>query len=305
MISEITRRNIFDFIRVQRIPWSGRLSEKDFLERIFELEKIPSNDSRFKNVAGDIWQHRINNPYDWEDDWIFSDSRFNLLKCDDDLFLSFLCEMLHPIVRDNNSEAENLRAQFNNFLVKDAYEIIEVSNISGYSVYAGKQKMASMPVGVSFAKSKDTFNVEYLCRQINRIEASISNDPDLAIGTSKELVETCCKTILQEQGISVDRNWDLSKIVKETYKQLKITPEDITETVKAADIIKRLLSNLATITQGIAELRNLYGTGHGKTASSKGLNSRHAKLAAGAATTLAIFLFETYESRKNDSLLLK
>ena len=41
-------------------------------------------------------------------------------------------------------------------------------------------------------------------------------------------------------------------------------PEDIPEKAKAAETIKRLLSNLATITSGIAELRNSYGTGHGK-----------------------------------------
>ena len=61
---------------------------------------------------------------------------------------------------------------------------------------------------------------------------------------------------------------------------------------------KRLLSNLATITNGIAELRNSYGTGHGKTASTKGLGARHSKLAVGAASTLAIFLVETHNEKE-------
>jgi len=78
---------------------------------------------------------------------------------------------------------------------------------------------------------------------------------------------------------------------------LKLTPDDIPDAAKAAGTIRRLLSNLATVTQGLAELRNLYGTGHGKSATSKGLTSRHAKLAAGAATALAVFLFETHEAR--------
>jgi hypothetical protein len=42
-------------------------------------------------------------------------------------------------------------------------------------------------------------------------------------------------------------------------------------------------------TQGIAELRNHYGTGHGKAAGAKGLSSRHAKLAVGAAASLAVW----------------
>ncbi len=64
--------------------------------------------------------------------------------------------------------------------------------------------------------------------------------------------------------------------------------------MKAAETIKRLLSNLATITQGVSELRNRYGTGHGKAAGSKVLGPRHAKLAVGAASTLAVFLVETH-----------
>jgi hypothetical protein len=64
---------------------------------------------------------------------------------------------------------------------------------------------------------------------------------------------------------------------------------------RGSDIIKRLLSNLGTIGNGLAELRGLYGTGHGKHAKTGGLTARHAKLAVGAATTLATFLFDTHK----------
>jgi hypothetical protein len=60
-------------------------------------------------------------------------------------------------------------------------------------------------------------------------------------------------------------------------------------------VIKRLLSNLGTIGNGLAELRGLYGTGHGKHGRSASLSARHAKLAVGAASTLAVFLFETHK----------
>jgi len=297
MISEITRRNIFDALRVLKINWAGRLDEPDFLARIFDLEQMPSYDSRFRNAAGDIWQHRINNPNDWGDDWIFTDERFNLLRGDDETFLRFLCEMIHPVVRSDQQETERLRQLFNKFLAADGYEIIERSKISGYPVYSGRRKVEGVPLAVNLAKQQEVLNAEYLSRQMNRIEAAIPHDPDLAIGTSKELVETCCKTILQERGVAFDDGWELTKLVKETYKQLKLTPDGIPETAKAAEIIKRLLSNLATVSQGLAELRNHYGTGHGKSAKSKGLTPRHAKLAANAATTLATFLFETHEAR--------
>ncbi|WP_354328249.1 abortive infection family protein [Variovorax atrisoli] len=44
-------------------------------------------------------------------------------------------------------------------------------------------------------------------------------------------------------------------------------------------------------------MRNHYGKGHGKAAGAKGLQPRHAKLAVGAASTLAVFLAETHNER--------
>lgn len=140
MITEVTRRNIFDVIRVQKMNWAGRLEETEFLARIFDLDSIPSTDSRFKNAEGDIWQHRVNNPYDWNDDWIFSDKRFNLLRCDDEIFLRFLCEMLHPVVRDDKEEIERLQQLFNEYLRVDGYEIYQSTFISGYPVYSSRHR---------------------------------------------------------------------------------------------------------------------------------------------------------------------
>ncbi len=88
-ISQITRRDIVDAISVEKINWSGRMEESEFLSRLFNLSSLPSNDHRFKDAAGDIWQHRVNN-FDWEDDWIFYDGRFSLMNGDDETFLAFL-----------------------------------------------------------------------------------------------------------------------------------------------------------------------------------------------------------------------
>ena len=144
-----------------------------------------------------------------------------------------------------------------------------------------------------------SFNSEHLTEQIRRMENSINDDPALAIGTAKELVETCCKTILSERGKPVTGTPDIPKLTKATLKELKLVPEDIHEQSRGSDVIKRLLSNLATIANGLAELRGLYGTGHGKDGKSGGLLIRHAKLAVGAASTLATFLFDTHEETKS------
>lgn len=141
-------------------------------------------------------------------------------------------------------------------------------------------------------------NANHLAEQIRRLETSVETDPSLAIGTAKELIETCCKTILAERGKPVSGTPDVSTLTKTTLKELKLVPEGIPDAARGADVIKRLLSNLGTIGNGLAELRGLYGTGHGKHGTATGLSPRHAKLAVGAAATLAMFLFETHMETK-------
>ena len=296
-ISEATRRDIFDSIVIENVPWNGRLEEPDFLARLFDLKSLPSTDDRFRDAYGDIWQHRINN-YDWDDYWVFSDTRFNLLHGEDEMFLRFLCETLHPVVRTDAEEIERLRQGYNLSLQNDGYEIVAKAKMAGRAIYVARQigLRPEIPLNSLKEKFSDT-DTSYVLQQITRMEAAVENDPGLAIGTAKELVETVCKTILKERNIKLTGNENLPKLVKATAKELKLTPSDIADDAKASDSIKRLLSNLATITNGVAELRNSYGTGHGKEAKSRGLTSRHAKLAVGSASTLVIFLVETHNEQ--------
>ncbi len=296
-ITQVTRRNIFDTIKIEKIGWNGRLEETEFLSRLYDLSKMPSDDSRYANALGDIWQHRVNN-YDWDDYWVLNDNRFELLSCDDGIFLNFLCEMLHPIVRADATEVSRLHQMFNEYLSQDNFEIVEKTKISGRPLFIGRHKLLGKS---SIEKSKkeivNFISEEYVTKQINLMETSMENSPDLAIGTSKELIETICSTILEERGIEIDKNWDLLQLLKQTTKQLQLTPDGIPDTIKAAKSIKSILGSLTTVVQGLSELRNQYGTGHGKKASFKGLTSRHAKLSVGAASTLAIFLLETHKFR--------
>jgi hypothetical protein len=298
-ISEITRRNILDHIQVEGLAWCGRLEESDFLSRLFDLEKMESNDSRYPNAKRDIWQHRVNNPRDWPDNWIFQDRRFNLLGCDDSIFLNFLCEMIHPIVRPNSSDVNKLLQIFNDNLKNDNYEIIENTRISGKPVFIGRIKTTGKDLIEKKGNTiKEFLNAEYVSQQIALMESSIDKSPHVAIGLAKELIETCCKSILDELAVGYDRTWDLIKLMKETTKHMKLTPNDIPDEIKAATSIKQILGSLSAVAQGIGELRNEYGSGHGKDGTFIGLQPRHAKLAVGAASTLAIYLLETHKLRK-------
>lgn len=60
--------------------------------------------------------------------------------------------------------------------------------------------LAGGPNLTALKETAFTFDAKHLAEQIRRIEHSVESDPTLAIGTAKELVETCCKTILLERG---------------------------------------------------------------------------------------------------------
>lgn len=147
----------------------------------------------------------------------------------------------------------------------------------------------------------EVYNDQYLSKQIIRMKASIESDPELVIGTAKELVETCCRTILSERGKPINGKPDMPAIVKAALKELPLIPDVIPEHTRGAEVIKRLVSNLASILHGLVELRNLYGTGHGKEGKTEALTPRHAKLAMGTATTLVMFLFETHKDTEHES----
>lgn len=294
-IGEPTRRDILDSIRAERVIWWGRLDELAFLSRIYNLKALPSTDVRFENAMGDIWQHRINND-DWELDWVLDDDRFGLHRGPDHVFLRFLCEMLHPVVRTDREESERLVKFFNECLAIDGWELVEERLLLGRPVFSPSRRplprSGTIPKRLRIVLDEGVVN-----RTVARMDKAVGNDPVLAIGTAKEFVETVCKWILQDRRVPYDENGDVQYLVRSTVRELRLAPEGIPKAARGVETIRRILSNLGTIAVGLAELRNLYGTGHGGAPRTRGLGSRHAQLAVGAATALGLFLFETHRER--------
>lgn len=113
-LSEITRRDIIDLVLLRETPFYGRLDLLDFLKRIWNLSAMPSNDSRFDNAEGDIWQHMINND-DWDNNYLLT-ARLGLNTSDDQTFLRFLETCLHPLVLSNQQQGDELASEFNKLL---------------------------------------------------------------------------------------------------------------------------------------------------------------------------------------------
>ena len=133
-ISEVTRRSIIDYLTLSNVSWAGRLREDEFLGRLYDLSGTASTDYRMENAARDIIQHR-HAFSDWEDDWVFYDSRFNLLNAPDAEFLRFLCETIHPVVRPNTDDVRSMLAVYNEALFADGWSLTESRIISGKPLF--------------------------------------------------------------------------------------------------------------------------------------------------------------------------
>ena len=196
-ISEVTRRAIVDWLLIEEIHWAGRLRQTEFLSRLYDLTALPSGDARFNDAAGDIRQH-CDNWDDWEPDWVFFDSRFNVLHAEDRAFLSFLCETVHPVVRPDSDEAKRIVDAYNDNLRADGWELFVKRMSSGRPIFAAREvqvraEIFTEPTGwnkvdrqveevrlrLETAKNEEQFQaVGLLCREVLISVCEAAYDPD-------------------------------------------------------------------------------------------------------------------------------
>lgn len=144
------------------------------------------------------------------------------------------------------------------------------------------------------------FTSEYLSKQRELLMRDVQDDPTMAIGLAKELVESCCHSILEARAVQPEPSISLPKLVVLTQKTLQIAPKVVNATIPQADEVKRLLGSLTNTVISLAELRNSYGSGHGKSMSYVALSPRHARLAAGAALSVVEYLWDTHLQRLSE-----
>lgn len=170
----------------------GKLSEIDFLKRIYNLKSLPSYDDRFNDAEGDIWQHTVNNN-DYENGWVFEDERFGLLDGEDEVLLKFLCAIFHPAVRVENGIWKKFLEAVNGLLQPDGYELYPESKISGRDVFGWKrfdptEKVLFIPFSLRYKKMIKT---HFLSQSIsNKARTQIASLLERYNSTYRETNET-------------------------------------------------------------------------------------------------------------------
>ena len=119
-----------------------------------------------------------------------------------------------------------------------------------------------------------------------------NQDPEAAITMARTLIESVCKHILDEAGISHSDKDELPKLYHETAKQLNLAPEQHQE-----EVFKQILGGCKSVIQGLGTLRNQLSDARGKGKNAIKPSPRHAALAVNLAGSMTAFLVATWEER--------
>jgi hypothetical protein len=227
-----------------------------------------------------------------------------------------LVASFHSLINSNDKDQQQqlLRVYLNaiddwgrdfldNDLSDDAKALVRSLRRDGAPIDADGNltEAGSSPVALPLDQFERLAQPEVLVKHSERIGENLAKDPAAAIGSSKELVESTCKFILDDYGIAYGKSDSLLDLYRATANALNINREAVPGSRKGSEASQRILQNLATAVQSMAELRNELGLGHGKTSNSPALE-RHARLSFNAARTVVEFVLQTWHQRQRQGL---
>lgn len=230
-ITKITRYAILEVLDTyMATDFYGRLNEVEFWERIFNLEKLPSTDSRYPDMKGDLWQHRVNNN-DWDDNWYID--KFDLLETEDAKFLKFLAEFFNPEVRDINRNTKRALATINKNLALDGVELYVKSKVSGRDILGARNITPAT--------------------QIDETPLAIIDNDFISLQINKNVYDHIKQYLINE---------DYFHAVDEAYKLVRNKLQEITDNEKATEVFNMNAESKKYYTQ-------LFGKSDGTTQAEK------------------------------------
>lgn len=125
-------------------------------------------------------------------------------------------------------------------------------------------------------------------RALNNVNAN----PREAVSAASNILESICKTYIDEEGLEMPHKQDLQNVWKVVRNDLGFDPGS-----KEDDDVKRILSGVLSIVDGIGALRTHASSAHGQGAQIYNLLPRHARLAIHSAHTIALFILETWKEK--------
>lgn len=160
-------------------------------------------------------------------------------------------------------------------------------------VEAGK----GIPVLAELAGLSEVIDFDTVNRDLERALASSHTDPEDAVTAACSTVESVCRSILIELGVPLPAKKDVQGLYNAVKLPLGLSPDRSDIDSLIANDVRQVLSGLATVIGGVGALRTHGGDAHGREKGYARVDARISRLSIHAASTVALFLIETWQHK--------
>jgi hypothetical protein len=130
--------------------------------------------------------------------------------------------------------------------------------------------------------------------EFRRSLAHVESDPPAAITAACAILEALFKIYIEDhEGLAMPSDQSVKPLWKTASKHLGLDPAAVHD-----DDIRKILSGMNSVVDGIGSLRTHAGTAHGRGSRPYRIQARHARLSIHASHTLVGFFLETWDERK-------
>jgi hypothetical protein len=134
--------------------------------------------------------------------------------------------------------------------------------------------------------------------EFKRALDTLEQDPPAAVTAASSILESLFKIILEEEGLPLPQKETIKPLWAAVQERLGLSPATVSD-----EDVRRVLSGLTSIVDGIGALRTHVGSAHGHGKQTDKVPPRQARLVVHAAHTLCLFVLETWEFRAKKASL--
>jgi hypothetical protein len=140
---------------------------------------------------------------------------------------------------------------------------------------------------------------------ISRALASAQDDPEDAVTAACSLIESVCRSILIELKLPLPAKKDIEGLIRAVQEPLNLSPGRMDLPAEIEADIRQVLGGLTSVAKGIGALRTHAGDAHGREKGFRRIDTRIARFAINAASSVALFLIDTWERQQHRALPLR
>ncbi|WP_431066139.1 abortive infection family protein [Methylotuvimicrobium sp.] len=131
-------------------------------------------------------------------------------------------------------------------------------------------------------------------QEFNRAIKNVETSPREAVSAACNILESIFKTYIEEENLTLPNKQDLQPTWKVVRDDLGLNPSKIEERD-----LQEIISGIFATVNGIGALRTHASSAHGAGKKVYELKPRHARLAVHGAHTLATFVLESWQEKRN------